>query len=78
MHDMKAFVLKLLEQTGQRAHCPRMNVVQEQNAFAARLQPLHRGGDDPFRADTMMPIVGDRVGREDRKSAGGELAFEEI
>src|SRR6516162_5784943 len=55
-----------------------MNVVQKQNAFAARLQPLHRGGDDPFRADTMMPIVGDRVGREDRKSAGGELAFEQI
>src|SRR5437764_15058607 len=75
---MEAFILELLEQAGQSGDSLRMDVVQEQNSFAARFQPPHRCGDDLLAADPVVPIVGYRIGGEYRKAARGELAFDGV
>ena len=41
-----------------------VNVVEQQNAFAARLKPVHRQRNDLLRRDTMVPVIRHRVGAE--------------
>src|ERR1700751_1649418 len=78
LHDMEAFVLELLEESRERGDGRRMDVVQEQNAFAVRFEPLHSQGYDLFSTDAVMPIVGHGVGRKNDQPARGEFALEDV
>jgi hypothetical protein len=42
-----------------------MNVVEQQNAFASRLKPVHRQSNDFLWRDTVMPVI--------RRCAGAEV-----
>ena len=73
MHHVEAGFLQFLQQLRKRGDRARVNVVQEQNSLAARLQPRHGATDDFARPDPAIPIVGDDVGAEDDQRACGEL-----
>jgi len=61
LHHMIAARFEFLEDHRQR-HCGgRVDVVQQQDAAALRLQPADRPFDDLLRADAAEPVVGDYV-----------------
>jgi hypothetical protein len=78
LHDVEALVLEPLQKAGQGGDRLWVDVVKKQNPFAVRFKPLHRRSDNPFGADAMMPIIGDRIGRKNDKAAGCEFALEEV
>ena len=78
LHDVEALLFKLLEQARQRRHSLRMNVVQQQNAFAALFQTAHGQRNDLCRSDVAVPVVGHHVGGEDDQPAFGKLALKEV
>ena len=55
-----------------------MNVVQQQNAFAARLEAAHGARNNVLRTDAAMPVVRHRVGTENNQRAGRKLAFDDV
>ena len=78
MHDAEAFVFKLFEKPRQRGNRLRVNIVKKQNALAICFEPLHRRGNDLLGADAVMPIVGNRIRRENNQTARREFALHGI
>jgi hypothetical protein len=57
MHDMKVPLSQLFQKTGQSGDGCGVNVVEQQNAFAARLKPVHCQRNDFLRRDAVMPVI---------------------
>ena len=55
-----------------------MNVVEQQNAFAARLKPIYRQRNDFLRRDTVMPVIRDRVGTKVNEDPSRKLTLDNI
>ena len=55
-----------------------MNVVEQQNAFAARLKPVHRQRNDFLRRDTVMPVIRHCVGAEVNEYPSRKLTLDNV
>ena len=78
VHQMKALLPQFLEQARQGGDRFRVNVVQQQDALAARLQAAHGAAGDVAGLDAPVPIVGHRVGAENDEGTGGKLLLDRV
>jgi hypothetical protein len=67
--DAIAARLQFAQDPRQRRNRARLNVVQQQDAFALFLQPLHRKLIDPIGRD-VAPVVGEEIGAPELKPLG--------
>ena len=73
---METPLFQVFQQTGQSGDGCRVNVVEQQNAFAVRLKALHRKRNYFLRRDTVMPIIRHRVGAKVNKYPSCKLTLD--
>ena len=78
MHDMKARCFQFGQKLRQRRDGHVMNVMKQQDALAACLEPAQRQARDVGRPDSPMPIVGDGVGAEYHQRTVGQLLLDRV
>ena len=57
LHDVETLLFQFLQEIGQGGHGCAVDVVEQSNAFAARLKPFESQHDDFFRRNTRMPVI---------------------